>query len=55
MNIYVEYYEAIENKKIALNCFNNADPDFIDVAIFNYNAAVERVNTLVKQMKKEIC
>jgi hypothetical protein len=33
--------------------FNNADPQFIDVAIYQYNAAQERINVLIKQMKEE--
>jgi hypothetical protein len=45
--------EAIEQKRFMESSFNNADPQFIDVAIYQYNAAQERINVLIKQMKEE--
>ncbi len=50
-NFTIEYLAALELKKTAENNFNNADIEYIDVAIHQYNAAVERINTIVKRMK----
>jgi hypothetical protein len=48
-----ELNQALENKFIMENNFNHADPQFIDVAIFQYNAAQAKVNIILKQMKEE--
>jgi hypothetical protein len=51
--LLIDLAEAIEQKRFMESSFNNADPQFIDVAIYQYNAAQERINVLIKQMKEE--
>lgn len=45
--------EAIQQKRYAEMNFNNADDEFINVAIYEYNAAQEKINVIIKKMKKE--
>jgi len=47
------YKEAVEEKLFAERNFYNADKNFIDVAIFQYNAAISKVDVLLKQIKSE--
>lgn len=49
--LYNELRVAIQNKNVALSNFNNADKEFIDVAIYQYNAAVEKVNVIIQMIK----
>ena len=51
MNLQHELHIAIENKNRALSDFNNADVAFIDVAIYQYNAALEKVNVILQMIK----
>jgi hypothetical protein len=45
--------EAILQKRHAEMNFNNAEDEFINVAIYQYNAAQEKINVIIKKMKKE--
>lgn len=45
--------EAIQQKRYAEMNFNNADDEFINVAIYQYNAAQEKIDVIIKKMKKE--
>jgi hypothetical protein len=41
-----EMKDAIQQFECAENLFNNAPSDLIDYAIYNYNAAHERLNVI---------
>ena len=47
-----EYLEAIRAFNHAKANFNNAEPDFFEAANAELTAAQERVDALVKEMKK---
>ena len=51
MDLNKELNKAIQDKKIALSNFNNADAAFIDVAIYQYNAAAKKVDVIVQMIK----
>ena len=55
MDIKEMYKNAIQELKIANQNVDNAEEDYIDVAILEYNAKQEKVNTLLKELKKEGC
>lgn len=55
MDIKEMYKNAIQELKIANQNVDNAKEDYIDVAILEYNAKQEKVNTLLKELKKEGC
>ena len=52
MNLSVELSNALQEKQIAENNFNNADSEYIDVAIYRYNAALEKVNLIIRKVKE---
>ena len=47
------YNEALEEQKQAEINFNHADSQYIDVAIYQLSAAQEKMNVIIKQIKKE--
>jgi hypothetical protein len=49
-----EFRQATEDYKIAYDELNNADADFIDIAIYKVKAAEERFNQLLK-IKRSRC
>lgn len=49
----IEYLNALQEKQIAENNFNNADSEYIEVAIHQYNAAIARVNLIIKKIKEK--
>lgn len=46
-----EYFDALEALKTAENHFDNADPEYIDTAILELNAAQKRVAAVVSREK----
>ena len=55
MDIKNAYKHALQELKIADQNINNADEKYINVAILEYNAKQEKVNALLKELKKEGC
>jgi|GEM_PF-3422559 len=54
-NIQAELQHAIKAREFALCSMNEAtDPDLIDAAIHEYEAADKRLNYLIRQVKKNI-
>lgn len=52
-NIHAELQYAIKAREYALSNINEAtDPDLIDAAIHEYEAADKRLNYLIRQVKK---
>ena len=47
-----EYLEAVRALQRARSNFNNADPDYFDLANQELSTATERVSLLNKQLKK---
>ena len=52
MNLNIELLNALQEKQMAENNFNNADSEYIDVAIYKYNAALEKVNLIIRKVKE---
>ena len=50
MSQVTQLKEARSQLEVALNHFNYAEQDYIDIAIENLNSALENYNSLCKQM-----
>lgn len=48
-----EYQAAIEELKKAYNNFDNAAPEYIDVALLQIDAAKTKVDNILREMKRE--
>lgn len=46
------YKNALQQRQVAETNFNNADNLYIDVAIYEYNAAHEKISIIIKQIKE---
>ena len=46
-----EYFKAVDDYKIALQQFNNADPEYIDASITNLNIVKENLNNLLCRIR----
>jgi len=54
MNLSFEVKKAINEQRICENHFNNAAPEFVEIAIHQLIAAEKKVNTLIKLRNKKI-
>lgn len=48
-----EYKKAKNEYNQALNNFDNAEKRFIDIAIYQFNAARKKLDILIEQIKEE--